>query len=60
MPYCVNIDNDYYFLITFPKMKKPYLVLNPVYKNSSEKSSSYFFISFKKVNRMTIGRSVDA
>jgi hypothetical protein len=57
MPYSVNIDNDNYFLVTFPKIKKPYLVINPVYKNSNEKSKIYYFVSFKKVNRMVIGRS---
>lgn len=59
LPFKVYLDGKRYFTVNIPKPKKPYLVLNPIYKEK-DKAKIYFLVSFADQKEMIIGRKTDS
>ena len=55
------MDGKRYFTVNIPKPKKPYLVLNPIYREkTSSKGKVYFLVSFAEQQAMVVGRKSDS
>ena len=52
------MDEQKHFTVNIPRPQKPYLVLNPVSKNT--KAKLYYLISFADKKKLTIGRKKEA
>lgn len=61
LPFKVYLEGKRYFTVNIPKPRKPYLVLNPIYREKdNSKVKIYFLISFAEKKQMIIGRKTDS
>lgn len=61
LPFKVYLDGKRYFTVNIPKPKKPYIVLNPIFKEKEgSKAKIYFLVSFAEQKEMVIGRKSDS
>ena len=61
LPFKVYLDGKRYFTVNIPKPRKPYLVLNPIFREKDTgKAKIYYLVSFAEHREMIIGRKTDS